>query len=138
MEMASMTPSMGFTFSTNIPLYSNAWTPSSTGSYAGTCIFLIVLASIFRGLIAFKHVLEARWIDIDLHRRYVVVAGADGVAEEVRAGDSEKTTLLSQRGIEEDVRVVRAGGRIARPWRLTRDPVRAAVVTVLAGVGYLL
>ncbi|KAJ8115033.1 hypothetical protein ONZ43_g4762 [Nemania bipapillata] len=36
------------------PLYSLAWTPNSTHAYAGTCIFLIVLAVIHRALMAFR------------------------------------------------------------------------------------
>ncbi|KAI1176240.1 Ctr copper transporter [Nemania sp. FL0916] len=36
------------------PLYSLAWTPNSSHAYAGTCIFLIVLAIIHRGLMAFR------------------------------------------------------------------------------------
>ncbi|KAI0867408.1 Ctr copper transporter [Hypoxylon argillaceum] len=36
------------------PLYSLAWTPSNTHAYAGTCIFLIVLAVIHRALLAFR------------------------------------------------------------------------------------
>ena len=31
-----------------------AWVPSSTGQYAGTCIFLIALAAIFRTLLAVR------------------------------------------------------------------------------------
>jgi hypothetical protein len=42
------------------------WMPMSSSAYAGTCIFLILLAVIFRFLIAFKSVLENRWIDAEL------------------------------------------------------------------------
>ena len=30
------------------------WTPSTTGQYAGTCIFLIAFAAIFRALLAVR------------------------------------------------------------------------------------
>ncbi|KAL6702817.1 hypothetical protein ACN47E_000903 [Coniothyrium glycines] len=61
MDMASSTNMMGMndmamTFFTSMttPLFSMAWTPKSTGQYAGTCIFLIGLAAIFRSLLALR------------------------------------------------------------------------------------
>ena len=52
MDMSQMM--MTFFTSTETPLYSEKWTPSGAGQYAGTCIFLIVLAFVFRGLLALK------------------------------------------------------------------------------------
>ncbi|CAK7217485.1 hypothetical protein SCUCBS95973_003169 [Sporothrix curviconia] len=52
MDMSEM--SMTFFYSLMTPLFSAAWTPSTTGQYAGTCIFLIVLAVIHRALVAFR------------------------------------------------------------------------------------
>ncbi|CAF9925788.1 MAG: hypothetical protein GOMPHAMPRED_003968 [Gomphillus americanus] len=49
MGMDSM--AMVFFTSSTTPLYSWSWTPSNQGQYAGTCIFLIVLAAIFKGLL---------------------------------------------------------------------------------------
>ncbi|KAE9962921.1 hypothetical protein EG328_011921 [Venturia inaequalis] len=48
--------SMAMTFFTasTTPLYSMTWTPSSVGQYAGTCIFLITFATIFRALLAVR------------------------------------------------------------------------------------
>ncbi|KAF5018433.1 hypothetical protein F66182_9586, partial [Fusarium sp. NRRL 66182] len=54
---------MVFQTETRTPLYSNSWTPNSSGAYAGTCIFLAVLAIIARGLVALRAVQEARWLD---------------------------------------------------------------------------
>jgi hypothetical protein len=45
---------MTFFTSTSTPLYSSSWTPASTGQYAGTCIFLIAFAAIFRALLAVR------------------------------------------------------------------------------------
>jgi len=45
----------------------------SISAYTGTCIFLTILAVIFRFLIAFKSVLEICWIDVEVNRRYAVV-----------------------------------------------------------------
>ena len=52
MGMQDMT--MTFFTSQTTPLYSSAWVPTTYGQYAGTQIFLIVLAVIFRGLIALR------------------------------------------------------------------------------------
>jgi hypothetical protein len=45
---------MTFFTSTSTPLYSASWTPTSAGQYAGTCIFLIAFATIFRALLAVR------------------------------------------------------------------------------------
>lgn len=121
-------------------LYSTAWTPSNTGAYAGTCIFLIILATLFRGLLALKGWQEARWLDRELARRYVAVQGKAPLAENVSRDSLGKTmtAVLSENGVEENVVVVQRKGERSRPWRASVDPVRAVVDTVIAGVGYLL
>jgi copper transporter 1 len=43
---------MTMTFSTTAALFSSSWKPASTGQYAGTCIFLINFAILFRALLA--------------------------------------------------------------------------------------
>ncbi|KAI9838914.1 MAG: hypothetical protein M1819_004122 [Sarea resinae] len=138
---ASMDNTMQTTFFTShsTPLYSLSWHPQTTGTYAGTCIFLIVLASIFRLLLAAKHVCEQRWLDDAMQRRYIVVADATPEAERVaRDPDGKEATLISARGVEESVRVVKRKGRGVTPWRITVDGPRALLVVVIAGVGYLL
>lgn len=64
MDMSSSTEMMGmdamamtFFTSTTTPLFSPSWVPQSAGQYAGTCIFLIALAAIFRMLLALRPVL---------------------------------------------------------------------------------
>merc|ERR1711964_386308 len=52
MGMSSM--AMTFFTSASTPLYSMSWMPASTGQYAGTCIFLIFMSAIFRGLLAVR------------------------------------------------------------------------------------
>ncbi|GAB1312236.1 Copper transport protein [Madurella fahalii] len=122
-------------------LYSASWTPASAGAYAATCIFLIALAAVFRGLLALKSWLERRWLDRELKRRYVVVNGKGPLAENLSRDSLAKnaTMVLSENGVEENVVVVRRPATAdARPWRLSVDPVRAVIDTVIAGVGYLL
>ncbi|KAK0749482.1 Ctr copper transporter family-domain-containing protein [Schizothecium vesticola] len=129
-----------FQTATATPLYSTAWTPTGTGTYAATCIFLIVLGALFRGLLAAKAWQENRWLDQELNRRYVVVAGKTPLAERLSNDSLAKhaNVVLSENGVEENVVVVKKPTVGARPWRLTVDPVRAGVDTVIAGVGYLL
>ena len=115
------------------------WTPTSVGSYAGTCIFLILLAISLRGLSVFSYLLEKRWADCERQRRYVVVQGRPSVAESVNADASaKKAVLVSERGSEESVRVVSREVRAVMPWRFSVDLPRAALKMVMAGVGYLL
>ncbi|KAI7921339.1 copper transporter [Pyricularia oryzae] len=120
------------------PLYSTAWTPKNAAGYAGTIIFLILLAMTFRGLLAFKAKMEARWLDAELNRRYVVVNGKQPMAERASQDSLAKHMVLSENGREEQVMVVAKKTSIARPWRFSVDPIRAVLDTVIAGVGYLL
>lgn len=141
---------MTFHTSNTTPLFSSAWTPSTSGSYAGTCIFLIVLAIIARLLLALKVAVDQRSISAAKARRYVVVEGqtqtAAGEAETETGGrssgdtdDLKMGTLISAHGLEEKVRVVRSSaGPPVMPWRFSVDLPRAALVTVIVGVGYLL
>lgn len=129
---------MTFFTSKTTPLYSKQWTPDTTGQYAGTCIFLIFLATIFRGLLAFKAVKENAWFDAEFNRRYVKVAGKPTKSESISKDSDSKRMVLTENGVEEDVMVVKKRDMDARPWRITTDPLRAAMDTIIAGVGYLL
>lgn len=130
--------SMTFYASTTTPLYSSAWAPTSTSSYAGTCIFLILLAVLFRGLLALKGWKESAWRDAEFNRRYVVVAGKPSKAERISQDSDSKRMILTENGVEEEVMVVKKRGPGARPWRLSVDPIRAVIDTVILGVLYLL
>lgn len=140
----SMSMPMVFTNDHTMPLYSSAWTPSSTGGYAGTCIFLIILALISRFLHAYRHVLEMKWHDLATKRRYVVLAGETPADREKQlsqgcAEPAEEATL-TVRGVDERVRVLRTSRRgvETQSWRFSTDLPRACVFVVQAGVGYLL
>ena len=137
MPMAVM--QMVFFTSTSTPLYSMAWAPMGTGAYAGTCIFLIILASVFRALFVVKSLLENRWADKELHRRPIIVRGRSPDTERLGNSFESKTgTLIVEKGVEEQVKVVRRHERRVTPWRISVDLPRAALTTVIAGVGYLL
>lgn len=135
---SGMSMPMVFTTVHNTPLYSSTWTPTSTGAYAGTCIFLIVLAIISRSLHAWRQMLELRWHDRAVNRRYVAVAD-DGEQPAPKGGEKSDEAVLTVRGLDERVRVVRHSTRTnTPPWRLSVDFVRACVFALQAGVGYLL
>lgn len=145
MSMPMSTPmpasSMQMTFfqSTTTPLYSLSWTPSTQAGYAGTCIFLLLLALLFRALLGGQHLLEQRWLDRELNRRYVVVQGKPTEAESIDSDAQAKSgTLVTEMGVEERVKVVRRASRGVVPWRVSVDVPRAAYGTVVAGIGYLL
>ncbi len=130
---------MVFQTQTATPLYANAWTPRSSGAYAGTCIFLIVLSVAARLLVALRTTQEARWLDRDAARRYVAARGRVPLAEAVAHDPHAKEMVLSANGVEESVVVVaRTAATAPRPWRFSVDPVRALLDTTIVGVGYLL
>ncbi|KAF2178689.1 Ctr copper transporter-like protein [Zopfia rhizophila CBS 207.26] len=134
----SMSMAMGFFSATNTQLYSDKWIPSSAGAYAGTCIFLIVLAILFRGSFTLKTHLDHKWMESALKRRYVVVADKTPVAEHVASDANSMTGILTTNGVEEHVKVVQAPGKHIQPWRFGVDLPRAALMTVIAAIGYLL
>lgn len=119
-------------------LYSESWTPNSAGTYAATCIFLILLAALMRLMLAGKSLLEQRWLDQELKRRYIVVADKNPLGQQLSSESFAKDMVLSENGREENVTVVQRKKALTRPWRFTVDPVRALLDTVIAGVGYLL
>jgi len=136
MSMADM--SMAFFTSNLTPLYSDMWAPKNIGQYAGTCIFLIILATIFRGLLAVKAWQETAWLDAEFNRRYVTVAGKLPKSERISQDSDSKRMILTENGVEEEVMVVKKRSMGTRPWRITTDPLRACMDTVIVGVGYLL
>ncbi|KAI0147507.1 Ctr copper transporter [Xylariaceae sp. FL1272] len=139
MNMDTSEPNtMVFTSHIQTPLYSTAWTPTTAAGYAGTIIFLILLAIFFRVVLAAKALAEARWLEAEMHRRYVVVQGKVPISERASRDGLSNKILLTGNGVEEDVVVVQRKHQPPRPWRLSVDPLRAAIDTVIAGVGYLL
>lgn len=129
---------MAFFTATDTPLYSTSWTPQNAGQYAGTCIFLIVLAITLRAIFTAKSFLEIRALEGALKRRYIVVAGEKTVADQAMNDGSSTTGILTTNGVQEDVRVVSAPVKHIQPWRFSVDLPRALLMTVATAVGYLL
>ena len=139
--MTTPMPSMPMVFTNahNTPLYSASWTPDSPGTYAGTCMFLIVIASCLRGLFALKSVIEQKWASRARNRRYVVVRGRTTEAGRIDVDpDAKMASLITAQGVEEPVKVVQAYDRGAIPFRLSVDVPRAAITVVIVGTSYLL
>ena len=101
---------MTFFTSTSTPLFSLSWSPSTAGQYAGTCIFLIVLAALFRALVAIRFNL------------FKVLA----VVQDRR--EDEGVYGLGKG----------CGGQEVRKWRAGEAVWIAGADVVLAGVSYLL
>lgn len=140
-SMSSMMATMMVAFQNDMEttLYAEAWTPNGVGTYAATCIFLIVLAISLRALLAVKSVQESRWLDQEMNRRYVVVNGRQTLQENLSQEDLKQQMVLSANGVEEQVMVVQKNhNKYARPWRISVDPVRAVIDTIIAAVGYFL
>ncbi|KAI8934763.1 hypothetical protein NX059_008451 [Plenodomus lindquistii] len=129
---------MAFFTSTRTPLYSMSWTPQNAGQYAGTCIFLIVLAIVLRAIFTARSFLEMKAMESALKRRYIVVAGEKSIAEQAMNDGSSITGILTTNGVQEDVRVVSAPVKHIQPWRFGVDLPRALLTTIAVAVGYLL
>ncbi|KAF2221278.1 Ctr copper transporter [Elsinoe ampelina] len=108
---------MTFFTSSSTPLFAENWTPSSTGQYVGTCIFLIVLAVIFRGLVAVRCSFN------ELYYRYTH-----------RQEPSWRTARIGQDEKDRNVQT----GLVRGGWTVEEAVPRAVLDTILAGVSYLL
>ncbi|KAK6361114.1 hypothetical protein TWF730_004861 [Orbilia blumenaviensis] len=109
---------MVFQWVMQTPIYSYAFTPSSTSQYVGALIFLIVLSIIYRALVAYKSHKESAWREEEKARK-VIIAG--------QFNDDKASADVSTREI-----------RGAAPWRWSVDPPRALLSTVNTGLHYLL
>lgn len=107
MGMDSM--AMVFFTSSSTPLYSWTWAPDTTGQYAGTCIFLIAFAAIFRALLAVR----VRFYDFVTLAKYRQYGGVS----------SQPLTNAQP---------------ISRPWRANEAVMIAVADVLLAGLSYLL
>ena len=67
---------MTFFTSKNTPLFSQSWSPSNTGDYVGTCIFLIFFGAIFQALLASRASWQRKLREVELSRRVIVVDGS--------------------------------------------------------------
>ena len=138
MDMSHMMSGV-FVNSQTTSLYSDMWTPTTAGGYAGSCIFLVILATVLRALFAVKAILEHRWLAQARNRRYVLVKGRNTEAGNIDVNpDAKEGSLVTANGVEEKVKIVRTATRGTVPFRLSVDVPRAALVMIITGVAYLL
>ncbi|KAH8897422.1 hypothetical protein GQ53DRAFT_508738 [Thozetella sp. PMI_491] len=121
MTMTSADMMMVFFQSVSTPLFSMDWTPSGTGPYAGTCIFLIVLATLHCILQAVRNVLaRSVWLPLG-------TAGDDskGLEGDATIADRSVTGALSR-------------SLHSHPFRISIETSRALFEVFSSGIGYLL
>ncbi|KAJ5256537.1 ctr copper transporter [Penicillium angulare] len=118
MPMSDM--AMTFFTSYKTPIFADDWTPTSKGTYAGTCIFIIVLALILRVCIAIRPILEGRlWTDGVRHGTGLI-------------GETETKHLSGAQTSMEEL------GRRWSRWRVNPAASRATFEVLIAGIAYLL
>ncbi|KAK9483918.1 Ctr copper transporter family-domain-containing protein [Lipomyces starkeyi] len=130
MSMSSMS-SMSFHTSIFDFLFSRGWTPSSRGQYAGTCIFLILLAVIYRLTHVLKHRTE-RYLNARARQLARNIATAH-FNMDLNVGSFEKSARETTTEPEPPLQF-----RNVRPWRVSMDMPLSLIQLVLAGVAYLL
>ena len=138
MDMSSTSMASVFFTSTTTPLYSNSWSPSNIGQYAGTCIFLILLATIFRTLFALRAVQERKWQLVESSRQYNIAGVENKEKEEEEKEEDSRGSVSSRTSDDGCIKVIKKETVGVRPWRITQDVPRACVDVVIAGVGYML
>ncbi|ORY67596.1 Ctr copper transporter [Pseudomassariella vexata] len=107
---------MVFFQSVTTPLFAMGWTPSSTGAYAGTCIFLIVLSFVHQVLLALRCVLFP--------------------ASSRPAPD--RLPLSDEYGDKESVGTRMKATWSSHPFRVATESSRAVFEVLVGGVAYLL
>jgi solute carrier family 31 (copper transporter), member 1 len=115
--MTSAEMAMVFFQSVTTPLYASAWTPSGQGSYAGTCIFLVTLATIHRILSAIQSIIFS--------------TRSHGGSSRLGSDADEPESLK------------RAGRQLNSEWhshrfRVADETARAVFEVITSGIGYLL
>jgi hypothetical protein len=122
MVMSMQDMAMNFFNAYDTPLFSLDWVPTNGGQYAGTCIFLIVLAVIFRFILALRSNMSA--VAAAAARRRETALLVKTAAE---SSDEDRASREAQHGPRSQAR-----------WTLNDALITASIDTTLAGVGYLL
>ncbi|KAI1205201.1 Ctr copper transporter family-domain-containing protein [Annulohypoxylon truncatum] len=123
MMMSSADMAMVFFQSVTTPLYSSAWTPQGQGSYAGTCIFLIVLALVHRILIAGRAIIFDSNQALSRRRK--------DISSDSDEYPGSKSDLES---MGERFRSQWSG----HPFKVATETARALLEVIIGGIGYLL
>lgn len=128
---------LAFFSSGTTALWSTGWEPSSPAGYAATCIFLVVFTFLFRAMLALKQAMENRWSEGTPQRQWFW-STEKPVFEPLRTDPSLKKGILTVNGVVGDIELVTHDVRGPIQFRLSQEVTRAAMHTLLAGIGYLL
>ncbi|KAK8061724.1 hypothetical protein PG994_008090 [Apiospora phragmitis] len=120
MDMSQM--AMIFFQSATSPLFAKAWTPAGPGAYAGTCIFLVVLATLHRVLIAVRNLV----FETVPHGLPKLDTDEEEAAYQRRYGRSAGVLARVRRALHDN------------PFRIATETARAFSEVIIGGVGYLL
>lgn len=123
MMMTSADMAMVFFQSVTTPLYSSSWTPQGEGSYAGTCIFLIVLALVHRILIAL---------------RSIIFDSSPGLRRHRKSEDTDSDDYPGSKSRVESVGLQFRSQWDSHPFRVATETARALIEVIIGGIGYLL
>ncbi|KAI1102759.1 Ctr copper transporter [Jackrogersella minutella] len=123
MMMTSAEMAMVFFQSVTTPLYSSSWTPQGQGSYAGTCIFLIVLGLVHRILIA---------------GRSIVFDPSQAPRRQRKAMSSDSDDYPGSKSELESMGNQFRSHWNSHPFRVATETARGLLEVVIGGIGYLL
>ncbi|KAK8104588.1 uncharacterized protein PG998_011621 [Apiospora kogelbergensis] len=137
MDMSQM--AMVFFQSATSPLFSKAWTPAGTGSYAGTCIFLVVLAALHRVLIAVRNIVFCDPSVPSLRGHPKLERRSSSMEVQEGAVDPAVVTYRLRYGLGRDGVMTRIRCALRdNPFRIATETARAFSELVTSGIGYLL
>ncbi|KAK9474134.1 Ctr copper transporter family-domain-containing protein [Dipodascopsis tothii] len=137
MDMSSSS-SMSMLFHTSYTesLFASGWTPSTNGKYAGACIFLIVLAVVYRCVHVVKFRTEKYFVRCECRR-----GGHLAAARSSSDSESEKPVRSRHTGSGNCCSSAKFSIfdlHDVRPWRLSVEVPLALLQVLLSGIGYLL
>ncbi|GAB7329915.1 hypothetical protein MBLNU13_g01620t2 [Cladosporium sp. NU13] len=121
MPMTTVDMPMTFFTSTTTPLYTTAWTPKTPAQYAMTCLFLVLLCVVFRGLLAARG--NMPWLLAFIPKK---------------KDNPEEISCCAEEGLRKTFGDELASGNQDKPSKVWEILLRAILDTSLAIVSYLL
>lgn len=125
-EMDDSPMVMTFFLSSSTSLFSKAWTPTTYAAYVATCVFLIALAVVMRGMLALKPILEKSMWNASVKSEGILVPDDES---------SYHKETAAQHSAKNVYNTVQKRWTI---WRFKTSLGRATFELLLATVGYLL
>ena len=129
---------MVFFTATDTTLFFSWWKPSSEAQYAGSCIFLILLATISRTLLAGKYLLEQIWLHRVRERKVLIADDQMPLTKQNGNESSPSNEMLASDDVGYDERPDNVKSPPLLHRHISIDLFRALYVTLIASVGYFL